>query len=60
MHVINQFKFCTDPNGKFCLDKVIKFENLNNDFNSVTQKFFNKKDMLIHLNKSVIKIMRIL
>ena len=52
MHVINQFKFCTDTTGKFCLDKIIKFENLNNDFNDITKKFFNKKDMLIHLNRS--------
>ena len=43
MHVINQFNYCTDQNGKFCLDKIIKFENLNNDFNHISEKFFDKK-----------------
>lgn len=52
MHVIDQFKFCTDVNNHFCLDLVLKFENLNEDFNNISLKFFNKKNMLLHLNKS--------
>ena len=27
MHIIDQFKFCTDVNNHFCLDLVLKFEN---------------------------------
>ena len=50
--VIDQFKFCTDVNNHFCLDLVLKFENLNEDFNNISLKFFNKKNMLLHLNKS--------
>lgn len=52
MHVINQYKFCIDKKNKFCLDEVIKFENLNEDFNKISLKIFNKKNMLTHLNKS--------
>ena len=52
MHIIDQFKFCTDINNNFCLDLVLKFENLNEDFNNISSKFFNKKNMLLHLNKS--------
>lgn len=52
MHIINQFKFCTDINNYFCLDLILKFENLNEDFNNISLKFFDKKNMLLHLNKS--------
>tara|TARA_B100000902_G_scaffold225937_1_gene214509 strand:+ start:5769 stop:6416 length:648 start_codon:yes stop_codon:yes gene_type:complete len=52
MHIINQYEFCTDKNNNFCLDKIIKFENINEDFNEISQKFFNKKNMLSHLNRS--------
>ncbi len=52
MNMINQYKYCTDKNNNFCLDEIIKFENLNNDFNKLSSKFFNKKDMLNHFNKS--------
>ena len=52
MSVIDQYKYCTDKKNNFCLDEVIKFENLNNDFNKISSLFFNKKDMLNHLNKS--------
>ena len=52
MHVINQYKFCTDKKNNFCLDEVLKFENLNINFNKISSKIFNKKDMLMHLNKS--------
>ena len=52
MSVIDQYKYCTDKKNNFCLDEVIKFENLNNDFNKISSLLFNKKDMLNHLNKS--------
>ncbi len=52
MHINNQYKYCTDQNNNFCLDEIIKFENLNNDFNKISLKFFNKKGMLKHFNKS--------
>ena len=52
MSVIDQYKYCTDKKNNFCLDEVIKFENLNNDFNKISSLFFNKKDMLNHFNKS--------
>lgn len=51
-NVLNQYNFCTDNKDNFCLDKVIKFENLNEDFNKISSKIFNKKDMLSHFNKS--------
>lgn len=52
MSVIDQYKYCSDKKNNFCLDEIIKFENLNNDFNKISCLFFNKKDMLKHLNKS--------
>ena len=52
MHVIDQFKFCTDISNNFCLDLVLKFENLNQDFNNISSKLFEKENMLVHLNKS--------
>lgn len=50
--IINQYEYCTDQENNFCLDEIIKFENLNEDFNKISSKIFNKKDMLSHFNKS--------
>ena len=52
LHTVNQYKFCSDKNENFCLNRLIKFENINNDFNKISSQLFNKKDMLVHLNKS--------
>ena len=52
MHILNQYKFCCDDKNNFCLDQIIKFEDLNNDFNKISTKLFNKQDMLKHFNKS--------
>ena len=52
LHTVNQYKFCSDKNENFCLNQLIKFENINNDFNKISSQLFNKKDMLVHLNKS--------
>ena len=52
MHIISQYRYCTDKENNFCLDYVIKFENLIDDFNKVSLKIYNKEDMLKHFNKS--------
>ena len=49
MHIINQYKYCSDMKNNFCLNAVIKFENLNNDLNKISTKLFDKQDMLKHL-----------
>jgi len=52
MHVLNQYRFCTKDKTNFCIDKVIKFENLNSDFNEISLSIFGKKDLLKHSNKT--------
>jgi len=52
MHVLNQYKFCTKDKVSFCIDNVIKFENLNNDFNKISLSMFDKKNLLKHSNKT--------
>ena len=51
-NVLRQYDFCTDNKKNFCLDKVIKFENLNQDFNDICDVIYKKKNMLNHFNKS--------
>ncbi len=50
--VLNQYRFCTRDKNQFCIDTILKFENLENDFNKLTLKIFNKKDLLFHSNKT--------
>jgi len=52
LDVLKQYEFCSDNKKNFCLDKVIKFENLNNDFNDVCYKIYKKKNILNHFNQS--------
>ena len=52
MHVLNQYKFCTKDKVSFCIDNVIKFENLNSDFNKISLSMFGKKNLLKHSNKT--------
>ena len=52
MHVLNQYRFCTKDKVSFCIDNVIKFENLNNDFNEISLSIFGKKNLLKHSNKT--------
>ena len=52
MHIINQYKYCSDKKNNFCLNAVVKFENLNNDLNKISTKLFDKQDMLKHYNQS--------
>ena len=48
--VLNQFEFCTKDKNNFCLDSVIRFENINDDFAEVTNKIFKNKRKIQHLN----------
>ena len=52
MPVLNQYRFCTKDKTNFCVDKIIKFENLNNDFDEVSLGIFGKKGLLKHSNKT--------
>ena len=52
MHVLNQYKFCTKDKVSFCIDNVIKFENLNSDFNKISLSMFGKENLLKHSNKT--------
>ena len=52
LKVLRQYDFCTDNQNNFCLDKAIKFENLNDDFNEICLKIFQKNNMLKHYNQS--------
>ncbi len=52
IEVLNQYKFCTKDKNKFCIDTILKFENLENDFNNLTLKIFNKENLLFHSNKT--------
>ena len=52
MIVLNQYRFCTKDKTNFCIDKVIKFENLNSDFNEISLSIFGKKDLLKYFNKT--------
>ena len=49
---MKQYEFCTYDKQKLVLDKIIKFENLNKDFDYVTNKLFKKKHNIKHLNKT--------
>lgn len=50
--VLNQFNFCSDNSSNLLLDKIIKFENLENDLNEITKNIFNNKINLSHMNKT--------
>ena len=50
--VLDQFTFCTYDRKNICLDKIIKFENLEGDLKSLCYKFFSKEIILKHLNKT--------
>jgi hypothetical protein len=52
MHVLQQYEFCTYDKKNICLNKIIRFENLEKDLDEVTLKLFNKTGLLIHANKS--------
>ena len=52
MHILNQYRFCTKDRTNFCIDKVIKFENLNSDFNEISSRIFGKKNLLKHSNQT--------
>lgn len=52
MHVLNQYEFCTKDKVNFCLDKIIKFENINDDFNQISSIIFGNKNLLNHSNKT--------
>jgi len=52
LSIIQQYNYCCDDRNNFCLDKVIKFENLNDDFNQVCSTIYNKKNILNHFNQS--------
>ena len=52
MHVLNQYKFCTKDKVSFCIDNVIKFENLNSDFNEISLNIYSKKNLLKHSNST--------
>jgi len=52
LHVLKQYEFCTNDKKKLVLDKIIKFENLNKDFDYVTNMLFKKNHNIKHLNKT--------
>ena len=52
MNVLNQYRFCTKDKKNFCIDKVIKFENLNKDFNELSLNIYGKKGLLKHSNST--------
>ena len=52
IHVLNQYKFCTKDEERFCLNDVIKFEDIHRDFNKISLNIFGKVDLLKHLNKT--------
>jgi hypothetical protein len=52
MHVLQQYEFCTYDKKNFCLNKIIRFENLEKDLDEVTLKLFSKIGLLSHANKT--------
>lgn len=52
LHTLKQYEFCTYDKNKLILDKIIKFENLNEEFNEVTNTLFKKNHNIKHLNKT--------
>ena len=51
-HVLHQFEFCTKDKKNFCLDKLIRFENINKDFKNISEKIFKDGNDLKHMNMS--------
>lgn len=47
-----QLSYLKNKKGEIIVDQVIKFENLQDDFNVVCEKIGIKKNNLLHLNKS--------
>jgi hypothetical protein len=47
-----QSNFILDSNGEFVVDFVGRYENLENDFNTIAQKIGLKMDQLPHLNQT--------
>jgi len=52
LHVLNQYEFCTKDHNNICLEKVIKFENLNEELNEISKNIFKKNHKIQHLNKT--------
>ena len=52
LKVLNQYEFCTKDRKNFCLDSVIKFENINQDFQKINTTIFNNSKSLKHLNRT--------
>jgi len=51
-HIIPQYDFLYDSNGKLLVDFVGKFENLQEDYDKVCEKLNIEKHMVLHQNKS--------
>ena len=51
--VLNQFEFCTRNKSDFCLDRVIRFENINDDFTETYKNIFKKSIILKNMNSTV-------
>ena len=53
LKVLNQFEFCTSDKSNFCLDRVIRFENINNDFTKIYKHIFDKSIILKSMNSTI-------
>lgn len=53
--ILRQYEFCTSDKKNICLNKIIKFENLEKELDEITLKIFNKTGLLTHENKTAHK-----
>lgn len=52
LQIGNQYDWLTDHQNKICMDFILRFENINKDFDEFTQKFNLPQQKLPHKNKS--------
>ena len=52
LQIGNQYHWLTDHQNKICMDFILRFENINQDFDEFTQKFDLPQQKFPHINKS--------
>jgi len=52
IHLGNQYDWLTDHGNKICMDFILRFENINKDFDEFTEKFNLPKQKFPHRNQS--------
>lgn len=52
LKVLDQFSFCTYNKKDICLDKILRFENLESELETLCKNFFKREISLKHLNKT--------